>query len=68
MLVIITDRIDLDKQIYATFSRVFPTEYTLAESNLDKILTRAETVQEMKTLPFYGAAENYLYYNSEIPV
>lgn len=50
MLVIITDRIDLDKQIYATFSRVFPTEYTLAESNLDKILTRAETVQEMKTL------------------
>jgi type I restriction enzyme R subunit len=50
MLVIITDRIDLDKQIYATFSRVFPIEYTLAESNLDKILTRAETVQEMKTL------------------
>ncbi len=50
MLVIITDRIDLDKQLYATFTRVFPSEYTLAESNLDKILTRAETVQEMKTL------------------
>ncbi|MEI7885591.1 MAG: type I restriction endonuclease subunit R [Clostridia bacterium] len=50
MLVIITDRIDLDKQIYATFSRVFPSEYTLAENNLDKLLTRAETVQEMKTL------------------
>ena len=50
MLIIITDRIDLDKQIYGTFSRVFPSDYTLAESNLDKILTRAETVQEMKTL------------------
>ena len=50
MLVIITDRIDLDKQIYSTLTRVFPSEYTLAESNLDKLLTRAETVQEMKTL------------------
>lgn len=50
MLVVITDRIDLDKQIHATFSRIFPPEYTLAENNLDKILTRAETVQEMKTL------------------
>ncbi len=50
MLVVVTDRIDLDKQIYNTFSRVFPAEYTLAESNLDKLLTRAETVQEMKTL------------------
>lgn len=50
MLVIVTDRIDLDKQIYATFSRVFPSEYTLAENNLDRLLTRAETVQEMKTL------------------
>lgn len=50
MLVIITDRIDLDKQIYNTFTRVFPAEYTLADSNLDKLLTRAETVQEMKTL------------------
>lgn len=50
MLVVVTDRIDLDKQIYNTFTRVFPAEYTLAESNLDKLLTRAETVQEMKTL------------------
>ncbi|MDD4503961.1 MAG: HsdR family type I site-specific deoxyribonuclease, partial [Clostridiaceae bacterium] len=50
MLVVITDRIDLDKQIYNTFTRIFPTEYTLADSNLDKLLTRAETVQEMKTL------------------
>ncbi len=50
MLVVITDRIDLDKQIYNTFTRVFPAEYTLADSNLDKLLTRAETVQEMKTL------------------
>jgi len=50
MLVIITDRIDLDKQIYTTLSRVFPPEYTLAENNLDKLLARAETVQEMKTL------------------
>lgn len=50
MLVIITDRIDLDKQIYKTFSRVLPSEYTLADSNLDKLLTRAETVQEMKAL------------------
>lgn len=50
MLVVVTDRIDLDKQIYNTFSRVFPSEYTLAENNLDKLLTRAETVNEMKTL------------------
>lgn len=50
MLVVITDRIDLDKQIYDTFTRVFPAEYTLAESNLDKLLTRAETVEEMRSL------------------
>lgn len=50
MLVVITDRIDLDKQIYGTFTRVFPSEYTLAKSNLDRIITRAETVNEMKTL------------------
>lgn len=50
MLVVITDRIDLDKQIYNTFTGIFPTEYTLADSNLDKILTRAETVQEMRNL------------------
>jgi len=50
MLVVITDRVDLDKQIYNTFKGVFPTEYTQAKSNLDKILTRAETVQEMKSL------------------
>lgn len=49
-LVVITDRIDLDKQIYNTFARVFPSDYTKAESNLDKILTRAETVEEMTTL------------------
>lgn len=45
-----TDRTDLDKQIYKTFSNVFPEDYTKAESNLDKILTRAETVEEMRTL------------------
>jgi type I restriction enzyme R subunit len=50
MIVVITDRIDLDKQIYNTFKGVFPIEYTSAKSNLDKILTRAETVEEMKTL------------------
>lgn len=50
MLVVVTDRIDLDKQIYNTFTRIFPADYTKADSNLDKLLTRAETVQEMKTL------------------
>ena len=50
MLVIITDRIDLDKQIYNTFSKIFHSENTLEENNLDKILTRAKTVQEMKQL------------------
>ncbi|MDY0236424.1 MAG: type I restriction endonuclease subunit R [Gudongella sp.] len=57
MLVVITDRVDLDKQIYSTFSRVFPSEYTLAENNLDKILTRAESVEEMKTLLSGGQAK-----------
>lgn len=57
MLVVITDRIDLDKQIYNTFSRIFPAEYTLAESNIDKVLSRAETVQEMKTLLSMGQAK-----------
>jgi type I restriction enzyme R subunit len=50
MFVIITDRIDLDKQIYNTFRGIFPSEYTLAENNIDRLLTRAETVQEMKTI------------------
>ncbi len=50
MLVVITDRIDLDKQIYNTFTRVFPAEYTIADSNLDKLLTRAEKVTEMEKL------------------
>jgi len=50
MLVVVTDRVDLDKQIFNTFSRIFPVEYTLAKSNLDKILTRATTIQEMKAL------------------
>lgn len=57
MLVVITDRIDLDKQIYGTFSGIFPPEYTLADSNLDKILTRAETVQEMKAILSMGQAK-----------
>lgn len=57
MLVVVTDRIDLDKQIYNTFTRIFPTDYTKADSNLDKLLTRAETVQEMKTLLHMGQAK-----------
>lgn len=50
MIVVITDRIDLDKQIYNTFKGIFPTEYSSASNNLDKLLTRAETVDEMKIL------------------
>ncbi|MCR3956261.1 MAG: type I restriction endonuclease subunit R [Gudongella sp.] len=50
MIVVITDRIDLDLQIYSTFKGVFPREYSAGRNNLDKILTRAETVQEMKDL------------------
>ncbi len=57
MLVVITDRVDLDKQIYETFTRVFPKEYTIAVSNLDKLLTRAEKVEEMKTLLSAGQAK-----------
>lgn len=38
MLVIITDRVDLDKQIHETFKRVFPIEYTIAVSNLRQTL------------------------------
>lgn len=48
-IVVITDRVDLDKQIYDTFSRIFP-ELTLAEKNEDKLLVRASTVNEMKSL------------------
>lgn len=50
MIVVITDRIDLDKQIYKTFTGCFPSGYSEAKSNLDKILTRAETIEELKTL------------------
>ncbi|WP_027340831.1 type I restriction endonuclease subunit R [Halonatronum saccharophilum] len=48
-IVVITDRVDLDKQIYNTFVRVFP-ELTEAEKNEDKVLLRADTVEEMKRL------------------
>lgn len=48
-IVVITDRVDLDKQIYNTFTRVFP-ELTLANKEEDKLLVRAETVKSMKTL------------------
>ena len=44
-------------QIYETFTRVFPKEYTIAVSNLDKLLTRAEKVEEMKTLLSAGQAK-----------
>ncbi|WP_373484910.1 type I restriction endonuclease subunit R [Acetobacterium malicum] len=57
MLVIITDRIDLDKQLYHTFKGIFPATYTMAKSNLDKMLTRAETVEEMKALLSAGQAK-----------
>lgn len=48
-IVVITDRVDLDKQIYNTFTRVFP-ELTLANKEEDKLLVRAETVKSMKAL------------------
>jgi len=57
MLVIITDRIDLDKQLFNTFKGIFPSTYTMAKNNLDKILTRAETVEEMKSLLSAGQAK-----------
>ncbi|SEV93413.1 type I restriction endonuclease subunit R [[Clostridium] fimetarium] len=50
MIVVVTDRIDLDKQIYKTFTGCFPSGYSEARSNLDKILTRAEKIDELKTL------------------
>lgn len=37
--------------------KVFPIEYTIAVSNLDKLLTRAEKVEEMKTLLSAGQAK-----------
>lgn len=48
-IVVITDRTDLDKQIYNTFVRVFP-ELAEAKNNEDKILVRARKVEEMKNL------------------
>ncbi len=48
-IVVITDRVDLDKQIYDTFCRVFP-ELTLAPKEEDKLLVRANSVRSMKTL------------------
>lgn len=48
-IVIITDRVDLDKQIYDTFCRVFP-ELTLAAKEEDKLLVRATSVKTMKAL------------------
>jgi type I restriction enzyme R subunit len=48
-IVVITDRVDLDKQIYDTFSRIFP-ELTLAEKEEDKLLVRAQSVKSMKML------------------
>ncbi|GMQ56427.1 HsdR family type I site-specific deoxyribonuclease [Vallitalea sediminicola] len=48
-IVVITDRVDLDKQIYDTFSRIFP-ELTSAAKNEDKLLVRATSVTEMKSL------------------
>ena len=50
MIVVITDRIDLDKQIYKTFTGCYPAGYSEAKSNIDKILTRAESIEEMKKL------------------
>jgi len=50
MIVVVTDRIDLDKQIYKTFTGCFPAGYSEAKSNLDRILTRAEKIDELKTL------------------
>lgn len=48
-IVVITDRVDLDKQIYDTFTRVFP-ELTLASKEEDKLLVRAKSVSSMKAL------------------
>ena len=50
MIVVVTDRIDLDKQIYKTFTGCFPAGYSEAKSNLDRILTRAEKIDELKSL------------------
>lgn len=48
-IVVVTDRTDLDKQIYNTFVRIFP-ELSEAKNNEDKILVRARKVEEMKSL------------------
>ncbi|MTI71434.1 MAG: type I restriction endonuclease subunit R [Firmicutes bacterium] len=48
-IVVVTDRTDLDKQIYNTFVRVFP-ELAEGKNNEDKILVRARKVEEMKRL------------------
>lgn len=48
-ILVVTDRTDLDKQIYDTFSGVFP-QLAKGKNNEDKILVRAETVEEMKSL------------------
>ncbi|TCO70664.1 type I restriction endonuclease subunit R [Marinisporobacter balticus] len=48
-IVVITDRVDLDKQIYDTFCRVFP-ELTLGQKDEDKLLVRVKSVKAMKDL------------------
>ncbi|MCK4261293.1 MAG: type I restriction endonuclease subunit R [Halanaerobiales bacterium] len=48
-IVVVTDRVDLDKQIYNTFVRNF-SELANAKKNEDKILVCAENIQEMTDL------------------
>lgn len=50
MILVVTDRIDLDDQIYKTFSGCYPKDMWSLGSNLEKTLTQASSVSELKKL------------------
>lgn len=50
MILIVTDRVDLDDQIYKTFTGCFPKDMWSTGSNTEKTLTQAKSISELKKL------------------
>lgn len=50
MIVVVTDRIDLDDQLYKTFCGCYSTTLWTADNSLNKVLTQARSVAELKEL------------------
>lgn len=50
MIVVVTDRIDLDGQIYKTFTGCYPKEMWSIGKNTEKTLTQAKSVSELQAL------------------